>query len=77
MTPLEKARQLLHRFYISLPNNGSLSHGINCCDDRWKEGKQCALMAVDEILIIMNEEYFTGSEKIDYWIQVKEELEKL
>ena len=36
-----------------------------------------AKRAVDEILIIMNEEYLSGALKIEYWQEVKKEIEKL
>jgi hypothetical protein len=39
--------------------------------------KQAALIAVDEILIIMNKEYFSGALKIEYWQQVKTEINNL
>ena len=71
MTPTQKARQLVERFYLALPNNGSQT-GINNVHSRWEEGKKCASMAVDEILVghMMNP-------NVGYWTQVKQEIEKL
>ena len=73
MTSKQKSIQLIERFYFSLPNNGSKS-GLCNIHQRWDEAKKCALISVDEILIIMNQEYFTGSEKIEYWEEVRKEL---
>ena len=74
MTPAQKARDLVHRFYISLPNNGSFT-GINNINSRWAEGKQCALMAVNEIIDALDKSLIHSD--IEWWKQVKQELEKL
>lgn len=83
MTPVEKAKQLVHRFYFSLPNNGSFT-GINNINRRWEEGKNCALIAVDEIINTLNMDIrdldVRGSVLLDlihYWREVKQEIEKL
>jgi len=70
MTPKEKAEQLIRKYY---------TFGINKEGQTlsWNECKQCALIAVDEILIIMNEEYLSGALKIEYWQEVKQEIENL
>ena len=74
MTPVEKANQLVQRFYLSLPNNGSET-GICNVHQRWEEGKKCALIAVDEIIKahIHNE----GVRHLKWWEEVKQEIEKL
>jgi hypothetical protein len=69
MTPAEKAKQLVHKFYFSLPNNGGFT-GLCNINQRWEEGKICALIAVDEIL---DKDGYNN----DYWKEVKQELEKL
>jgi hypothetical protein len=73
MTKKEKANQLVQRFYLSLPNNGSQT-GINSVHDRWAEGKKCALIAVDEIIQahIHNE----GVRHLKWWAEVQTEIEK-
>jgi hypothetical protein len=78
MTPAEKARDLIHRFYISLPNNGGFT-GINNINSRWAEGKQCALMAVNEIIYLLKDGGLTFAEDHDrtYWLEVKQEIEKI
>jgi len=69
MTPKEKSKDLINRFYYSLPNNGSET-GLNSTTERYKEGIQCALICVDEVLNTCVESM------IDYWIEVKNELNK-
>jgi hypothetical protein len=71
MTPKEKAEQLINAFVPHV---------------RWKMGqedvlkraKECALIAVDEIieeaLGLDDNDY---QSKFDYWLKVKQEIEKL
>ena len=80
MTPAEKAKQLVYKFYFSLPNNGGFT-GLCNINDRWEEGKKCALIAVDEILDIIEDDGFTFAEyhdkkTIEYWLEVKQEINK-
>jgi len=67
MDAKEKAVELFttYRFALSIPNAplGEYKDQI---------AKQCALIAVDEIFINNTDEA-----KHDYWIEVKEEIEKL
>ena len=66
MTPKEKAKELYEQYeFIYIPNYTS-SHEI----------KQCALIAVDEII---SELEGTNSTKLGgfFWQEVKEEIEKL
>jgi hypothetical protein len=74
MIPKDKAHQLVTRFYLALPNNGSQT-GINNVHQRWEEGRMCAMMAVDEILFITDEEEQYILYK--HWQEVKVEIEKL
>lgn len=71
MTSQEKAKDVVNKFYYSLPNNGSIKEGINSCESRWKEAVTCALIAVDEIL---NHCYEVMK---PFWQEVKEEINKL
>ena len=67
MTPKEKSKELLNKFTNPV---------------RWKLGqenvtqraKECALIAVDEILKLELQEVY---QNIDYWQEVKQEIEKL
>jgi hypothetical protein len=79
MTPKEKARELVHIFYISLPNNGGFT-GLNNINSRWDEGKKCALIAVNVMLknMMFYEEQFDAGKPEHhrtYWEEVKTEIE--
>jgi hypothetical protein len=66
MTPKEKAEELVEKFRISK----AITEGY---------GKQCALIAVDEIIKALPPSSY-GLEfvaKIDFWTNVKQEIEKL
>lgn len=65
MTPKEKAEELVDKMSFEV-----------CKTD----AKQCALIAVDEILKIVNiwsALNMQKSSQVIYWLEVKEELEKL
>jgi hypothetical protein len=66
MTPKEKAEELVNKLLESLYDNGSLSFKRIL----FAKAKQCALIAVDEILSI-------GCVEVPYWYEVKQEIEKL
>jgi hypothetical protein len=70
MTPKEKAKELVYKY-----NNGpSLFHSID-----FYQAKECALIAVDEILNAIDWDYYEGSQgtELNYWKEVKQEIEKL
>jgi hypothetical protein len=74
MTPKEKAQELIKKF----------SFNTRCFSETkgWKDSffdaKQCALIAVDEILLIKKEIWDDfHSEYFDWWKEVKQEIEKL
>ena len=69
MTPKEKSKDLINRFYYSLPNNGSET-GLNSTTIRYKEAIQCALICVDEIL------HTCVESMMYYWQEVKNEINK-
>jgi hypothetical protein len=65
MIPKEKAIELVDNFRLNvLDYEGS---GLNSF-----KAKQCALIAVDEILL-----GYMGNPKVKYWTEVKQELNKL
>ena len=72
MTSQEKAKDLVSKFYYMLPNNGGFT-GINNVESRYKEAKQCALIAVDEIIEATVDDWSHN----DWWQEVKEEVENL
>ena len=64
MTPKEKAKELVDRFFIEVD-----SYGVTDIVSQAK-AKQCVLICVDEIHKVTNYE-------INYWEEVKQEIEKL
>ena len=76
MTPKEKAIELFDKYFFThyvWENDGyQIDEKLT-----YEVRKRFALIAVNEILIIMNEEYFSESQKIKYWREVKKEIEKL
>ena len=62
MTPKEKAEELVDKFQFILTEK--------------QFGKQCALIAVDEIIQEMNSVMLPNPFK-QYWNEVKQEIEKL
>lgn len=73
MTPKEKAEQLVYGMYhIDIVNLSE--YGME-----WNMAKQCALIAIDEILEAIKGmvDEFSGYSAYEYYINVKEEIEKL
>lgn len=70
MTPKEKAKELIWKFYPEV----RWKLGQEDCLDR---AKQCALIAVDEIINFNT--YLKSIELADvyYWLDVKKEIEQL
>jgi hypothetical protein len=64
MTPKEKAKELVDKYdeLFFYPT---------------QRAKQCALIAVDEVLNNYYKNHFQNGKKIDYWIEVKQEIEQL
>ena len=78
MTPKEKAEQLFNKFIIidDLSDSTGNSLYFNA------HAKQCALIAVDEILEALgykslSDSPYTTLEARQYYVQVKQEIEKL
>jgi hypothetical protein len=74
MTPKEKADELVKKMYAVHSNSAS--------NITLYFAKQCALIAVDEICEILEDNGLTFIEyhdrtTIEYWLQVKQEIEKL
>jgi len=74
MTPKEKAQELIRKYYrLGLHQDGQ---SLN-----WMEAKQCAIIAVDEILQNVYDDRATiGRRNLtdkEYWTEVKQEIEKI
>jgi hypothetical protein len=65
--PREKAQKLFNKFFNVVPADEM--------GGDYEAAKQCALIAVDEIIAFGNSQGFR--EPIMYWYKVKEEIEKL
>lgn len=73
MIPQEKAKELVEKYFIVIDK----SHPL---EDILKPAKQCALIAVDEIILELQQIEFNDEVDnlpIDYWQEVKQEIEKL
>jgi hypothetical protein len=70
MTPQEKARELVDKMY-----NEPIGIYMMC----FNIAKQCALIAVDELLnnFLSNRNTKYGKERYFFWQQVKQEIQKL
>lgn len=70
MNPKEKATQLFNKYYVSILGlNNDLSEEVIISILT----KKHSLIAVDEILSLL----FLSQAEINYWIEVKNEIEKL
>ena len=78
MNPKEKAKELVDKFYQTTPNEQWINEPLGLCEEykAWKQSKQCAIIAVDEILSFIEDDRFGFSWK-DYYLEVKQEIEKL
>jgi hypothetical protein len=83
MTSKEKAKELVDKFYQRFPlkmnvitTRGDLSWEY----DSWNEAKECALIAVDEVILAnphsnpLNTDVYST---MDYWQEIKQEIENL
>ena len=74
-TPKEKAQELVDKFYNEVPKLG-----VTIERDRkaYNSSKQCALIAVDEILAIFYDDYQSmWVRELNFWHLVKQEIESL
>ena len=86
MTPKEKAQELVDKFYNTTPNEAWINEPVGLSEEykAWKQAKQCALIAVNEIINTLNMDIrdidVRGNillDLIDYWREVKKEIQKL
>ncbi len=85
MAPKEKAKEIVNNMHDTehcgikhFPNNSY----CDCTEMNLFQAKQCALISVDQILKVLNDDiYIQGETDIDshiaYWKAVKKELEML
>tara|TARA_R110000868_G_scaffold193196_2_gene437889 strand:+ start:186 stop:428 length:243 start_codon:yes stop_codon:yes gene_type:complete len=80
MTAKEKAKELVDKFYVPLPLVREVITKVKKIPfeyDDWKVAKQCALIAVDEILDSVKGNFIYSINFHNYWKEVKQEIEKL
>lgn len=84
MTPKEKAKDLVGKCKIEIYNEvpALQSDMFHLCI--LKSAKHCALISVDEIMEFMKMDdeytetsYNANSKWVNYWLEVKQEIEKL
>ena len=72
MTPKQKAKELFGKYAMYLRANLRYDEEAN------EDAKECALIAVDEIMKIgWNLPHYDNQEGYNYWYLVKTEIEKL
>jgi hypothetical protein len=69
MNAKEKSRELYNKFY----NTNSHDNSVTA---RQEIAKQCALIAVDEVLN-SNQTWYEGTIPYGYWKEVRKEIEKI
>ena len=69
MTPKEKAEELVNKYHKD--------YDLLFWDLSWIQAKQCALIAVDEILETISRFIEGIVLELDYWQEVKQEIELL
>ena len=79
MTPKEKAKELVDRFKADTVIYTWDGNGYKVdIETSFQNAKNCALICVDEILETINNVNPTTEETFEsYWIEVKQEIEKL
>jgi hypothetical protein len=77
MTPKEKAEELVNKFMNyadAVPEDYDWIDPVSHCDEKQlTSSKQCALIAVDEIIKI--EKNHMNHNWVNYWQKVKQEIE--
>jgi hypothetical protein len=90
MNPKEKAQKLVDKFYQTTPNEAWINEPLGIAEEykAWNQAKQCALIAVDEIIAelayIRNYDEEIDEEIIvkidqrqDFLIEVEKEIKSL
>lgn len=78
MTPKEKAEDLLDKMERQTYKYQEYAGAIyKTCEIGYEGGKKCALIAVDEILNALSYKVSSNLEEINYFVEVKQEIQKL
>ena len=74
MTPKEKANELYNKVYGQTPTRWT---ELEIEEDK-RFAKQCTLIVVNEIIDAIDwHEFETPNKEINYWLDVRKEIEKL
>jgi SOS response regulatory protein OraA/RecX len=71
MTPKDKAKELVDKFIEPTMEFDELDGYVEDKDN----AKQCALIAVDEVIEALHEHHWQNRLIINYWEEVKQEIE--
>jgi hypothetical protein len=76
MTPQEKSEELIEKYQkLDIEIGGQYDGYLTM---KMHDAKQCALIAVDEILVAIDwHEFEYPNEHFEYWHEVKDEINKL
>ena len=81
LTPKEEAKELVDTFYQTTPNETWIDEPLGefmKTYTAWGQAKQCALIAVDKILFVLDFNLdFKMERSIAHYLEVKQEIEKL
>ena len=80
MTPREKAEELFDKFsdIDHLGILGKYNGTWEFSSSLWrKQAKECALVAVNEVIEALHEHHWQNRLIINYWEEVKQQIEKL
>lgn len=75
MTTKQHALMFIHKFYFALPNNGSINIGPCNCSQRYAEALTCALIAVEEIIKVIDPD--TQFKNWMNYKEIKQEIENI
>jgi hypothetical protein len=74
MTPKEKAIELVDKF---MEHTVEWDNVTEYAFDSEYHAKKCALIAVEEVIEVLHEHHWQNRLIIDYWQEVKQEINKL
>ena len=81
LIPKEESKEIFGTFYQTTYNESYVNEPLGEFSETieaWNQAKQCALIAVDKILLILEFNLdFKMEKSIGYYLEVKEEIEKL
>jgi hypothetical protein len=75
MTTKQHAFIFINKFYFALPNNGSMNTGLCSCHQRYGEGLKCSLIAVEEIIKVIDPD--SQFKNWMHYKEIKKEIENI